>query len=168
MSGSAPAPPAGGSDPARPQGRLHRAVGIETEYGVTSAHLGETDLEDMPLTVQEAVQEVFRGTETVPSGTHRFTTAGARLYIDIGAHPEYAGPECAWVSDIVAQDLAGDAQLDAMARAANERLSPRGARVHVLKSNTDAWGATFGCHENYQIGRSAPLPLAGFIADTPS
>ena len=163
MSGSAPAPPAGGSDPARPQGRLHRAVGIETEYGVTSAHLGETDLEDMPLTVQEAVQEVFRGTETVPSGTHRFTTAGARLYIDIGAHPEYAGPECAWVSDIVAQDLAGDAQLDAMARAANERLSPRGARVHVLKSNTDAWGATFGCHENYQIGRSAPLPLAGFI-----
>ena len=91
-----------------PAGRLHRAVGIETEYGVTSAHVA-AGLDGAPLSVEEAVQEVFRDVSSPPSGTHRFTTSGARLYIDIGMHPEYAGPECVWATDAVAQDLAGDA-----------------------------------------------------------
>ena len=145
-----------------PAGRLHRAVGIETEYGVNSAHLGPGG-EGAPLSVDEAVREVFRDVASPRSGTHRFTTSGARLYVDVGQHPEYAGPECVWVSDVVAQDLAGDAVLASMARAANARLEPRGARIHLLKSNTDAWGATFGCHENYQVGRGAPLPLGGLV-----
>ena len=145
-----------------PAGRLHRAVGIETEYGVTSARLGPGG-EGAPLSVDEAVREVFRDVSSPRSGTHRFTTSGARLYVDVGQHPEYAGPECVWVSDVVAQDLAGDAVLASMARAANARLEPRGARIHLLKSNTDAWGATFGCHENYQVGRGAPLPLGGLV-----
>ena len=145
-----------------PAGRLHRAVGIETEYGITSAHLAP-GRDGAPLSVEEAVREVFRDVSSPRSGTHRFTTSGARLYVDVGQHPEYAGPECVWVSDVVAQDLAGDAVLASMARAANARLEPRGARIHLLKSNTDAWGATFGCHENYQVGRDAPLPLGGLV-----
>ena len=145
-----------------PAGRLHRAVGIETEYGVTSAHVA-AGLDGAPLSVEEAVQEVFRDVSSPPSGTHRFTTSGARLYIDIGMHPEYAGPECVWVTDAVAQDLAGDAVLASMTRAANARLESRGVRIHLLKSNTDAWGSTFGCHENYQVTRDAPLPLGGMV-----
>ncbi|WP_103061917.1 proteasome accessory factor PafA2 family protein [Actinomyces qiguomingii] len=146
-----------------PKGRLHRVVGIETEYGVTSSYLGTQVHEVAPLSVEEAVQEIFHGADSVPSGTHRFTTSGARLYVDIGQHPEFAGPECLWTSDVVAQDLAGDARLCAMAQAANDRLAARGVRVHVLKSNTDGWGATFGCHENYQVARDARLPLGGLI-----
>ena len=150
-----------------PAGRLHRAVGIETEYGVTSAHVA-AGLDGAPLSVEEAVQEVFRDVSSPPSGTHRFTTSGARLYIDIGMHPEYAGPECVWATDAVAQDLAGDAVLASMTRAANARLESRGVRIHLLKSNTDAWGSTFGCHENYQVTRDAPLPLvAGLRAGRP-
>ena len=145
-----------------PAGRLHRAVGIETEYGVTSAHVA-AGLDGAPLSVEEAVQEVFRDVSSPPSGTHRFTTSGARLYIDIGMHPEYAGPECVWATDAVAQDLAGDAVLASMTRAANARLESRGVRIHLLKSNTDAWGSTFGCHENYQVTRDAPLPLGGMV-----
>ena len=145
-----------------PAGRLHRAVGIETEYGITSAHLAP-GRDGAPLSVEEAVQEVFRDVSSPRSGTHRFTAAGARLYIDVGMHPEYAGPECVWVSDVVAQDLAGDAVLASMTRAANARLEPRGARIHLLKSNTDAWGATFGCHENYQVRRDAALPMGGLV-----
>ena len=145
-----------------PAGRLHRAVGIETEYGITSAHLAP-GRDGAPLSVEEAVREVFRDVSSPRSGTHRFTAAGARLYIDVGMHPEYAGPECVWTTDVVAQDLAGDAVLASMTRTANARLESRGARIHLLKSNTDAWGATFGCHENYQVGRGAPLPLGGLV-----
>ncbi|SPT53353.1 Pup--protein ligase [Actinomyces bovis] len=155
-------------------GRLHRVVGIETEYGVTSAYLeaqavpeehGAAEAQEVveaPLSVKEAVDELFRGVPAA-SGTHRFTQTGARLYVDIGLHPEYAGPECLWTSDVVAQDLAGDLLLSRMAQAANARLASRGARIHVLKSNTDAWGATFGCHENYQVERQVELPLGGLI-----
>lgn len=145
-----------------PAGPLHRVVGIETEYGVTSTSLGP-GAAGVPLSVEEAVQEVFRPVESPRSGTHRFTTAGARLYVDVGSHPEYAGPECLWVSDVVAQDLAGDALLADLTQAANERLAPAGVRVHVLKSNTDAWGSTFGCHENYQVARGTRLPLPGLV-----
>ena len=145
-----------------PAGHLHRAVGIETEYGITSAHLAP-GRDGAPLSVEEAVREVFRDLSSPRSGTHRFTAAGARLYIDVGMHPEYAGPECVWTTDVVAQDLAGDAVLASMTRTANARLESRGARIHLLKSNTDAWGATFGCHENYQVGRGAPLPLGGLV-----
>ena len=42
-----------------PAGRLHRAVGIETEYGVTSARLAPGG-EGAPLSVDKAVQEVFQ------------------------------------------------------------------------------------------------------------
>ena len=78
-------------------------------------------------------------------------------------HPEYAGPECVWTTDVVAQDLAGDAVLASMTRTANARLESRGACIHLLKSNTDAWGATFGCHENYQVRRDAALPMGGLV-----
>ena len=145
-----------------PAGRLHRAVGIETEYGITSAHLAP-GRDGAPLSVEEAVREVFRDVSSPRSGTHRFTAAGARLYIDVGMHPEYAGPECVWTTDVVAQDLAGDAVLASMTRTANARLESRGARIHLLKSNTDAWGATFGCHENYQVRRDAALPMGGLV-----
>ena len=50
-----------------------------------------------------------------------------------------------------------------MTRTANARLESRGARIHLLKSNTDAWGATFGCHENYQVRRDAALPMGGLV-----
>ncbi|MDC4232313.1 proteasome accessory factor PafA2 family protein [Actinomyces sp. B33] len=143
-------------------GRLHRVVGIETEYGATSAWVGGPR-DGAPLSVREAVEELFRDVSRAASGSHRFTATGARLYVDVGLHPEFAGPECASLIDVVAHDLAGDHLLRAMTAAANERLESRGARLHVLKSNTDAWGATFGCHENYQVEREVVLPLGGLI-----
>lgn len=145
-----------------PAGHLHRAVGIETEYGITSAHLDPART-GAPLTVEEAVREVFRPVESPASGTHRFTTSGARLYVDVGSHPEYAGPECVWASDAVAHDLAGDAVLADLVASACQRLADRGVRIHALKSNTDAWGNTFGCHENYQVSRAVDLPRSGLV-----
>ncbi|OKL53267.1 Pup--protein ligase [Bowdeniella nasicola] len=143
---------------------LARVVGIETEYGVASAHLSAVpDGSAPPLSAEDAVTEIFRHTPQRHRSAHHFLPNGARLYVDIGSHPEYAGAECRHLADVLAQDRAGDAILADMLAVANADLAPRGMRIHLLKSNADARGNTFGCHENYQFSRSRELPTAGFV-----
>ncbi|SEA01628.1 proteasome accessory factor A [Bowdeniella nasicola] len=149
-----------------PAGPLTRACGIETEYGVASAHLARVpDDSAPPLAAEAAVNEIFRHTPQRHRSAHHFLANGSRLYVDIGSHPEYAGAECRYLSDVLAQDRAGDAILADMLATANADLATRepAARIHLLKSNADAHGNTFGCHENYQIRRSPELPTAGFV-----
>ncbi|MDO4606334.1 MAG: proteasome accessory factor PafA2 family protein [Bowdeniella nasicola] len=142
-------------------GPLRRVVGIETEYGVATAHVQAGAHAGPPLSAEEAVKEIFRHTPQRHRSAHHFLTNGARLYVDIGSHPEYAGAECRYLSDVMAQDRAGDAILADMLATANADLTE--ARIHLLKSNSDAYGNTFGCHENYQISRDRELPVAGFV-----
>lgn len=75
---------------------------------------------------------------------------GARFYND-HAHPEYCTPECRSFADIVLQDRAGERIVEACSRTLSER---RGAKVRVYKNNTDFWGHSYGCHENYLLPRS--------------
>ena len=145
-------------------GRLHRVVGIETEYGVVSVKTGPSKFP--PLDVRDAVDEVFRPTPESRISTHNFMRNGGRRYVDIGAHPEIAGPECLTLRDLMAQDRAGDLLLERMVDAANERLeeAEAGSRIHLIKSNADSYGNTFGCHENYQVRRDHDLHLGGFVS----
>lgn len=145
--------------------RLGRVCGLETEYGVTSVYVSEdSGSEESPLDVEEAVREIFASTERAVRVPHGFLSNGARLYIDIGEHPEYAGPECLDLADVVAQDLAGDAILQDLVDIANNNLVNRGIRIHVLKTNADSWGNSFGCHENYQYGANTPISLPAFVS----
>lgn len=77
---------------------------------------------------------------------------GARFYND-HAHPEYCTPECRSLDDLVLQDRAGERIVEACAQKLSER---RGAKVRVYKNNTDFWGHSYGCHENYLLPRSLP------------
>lgn len=148
-----------------------RIFGLETEYGVVVVPTGE-----QPATpsVEEAVRLMFEGVPDFYELTNHFLTNGSRLYVDIGAHPEYAGPECDRIDDAVAADLAGDAWVSRLAAGANATLRERGveARIHVLRNNTDAVGNTFGCHENYQVSRETDfdaltLALTAFLVSRP-
>ena len=77
---------------------------------------------------------------------------GARFYND-HAHPEYSTPECASVTDLVNHDRAGERIVMACA----EHLTrQRGRAVRVYKNNTDFFGHSYGCHENYLLPRSLP------------
>ncbi|ADI66593.1 proteasome accessory factor PafA2 family protein [Mobiluncus curtisii] len=145
--------------------RLGRVCGLETEYGVTSVYVSDdSNTEESPLGVEEAVREIFASTERSVRVPHGFLSNGARLYVDIGEHPEYAGPECLDLEDVVAQDLAGDAIIQDLVDIANNNLRNRGIRIHVLKTNADSWGNSFGCHENYQYGAHTPISLPAFVS----
>ncbi len=87
-----------------------------------------------------------------PAGNGGFLFNGGRVYLDMG-HLEYCTPECASARDVVRYDRAGDALLNEAVRAL--KLEDR---VGFIRNNIDhCTGATFGCHENYSLGRKTPL-----------
>ncbi|MBM3834449.1 MAG: peptidase [Verrucomicrobia bacterium] len=77
---------------------------------------------------------------------------GARFYND-HAHPEYCTPECRSFAELVAHDRAGERILMACAQHLSEQ---RNAAVRLYKNNTDFFGHSYGCHENYLLPRSLP------------
>src|SRR3981081_383040 len=79
---------------------------------------------------------------------------GARFYND-HAHPESSTPECTNISQIVAQDKAGERILAECARRRNEKLEA-GQEVRLYKNNTDFFGHSYGCHDNYLMRRDIP------------
>ncbi len=123
-----------------------RIFGLETEYGITFTHRGQRR-----LTPDEVSRYLFRNVVTWGRSSNVFLENGARLYLDVGSHPEYATPECDSIYDVVAHDRAGEAILDRLAFAAEERLQQEGVKgtVYLFKNNTDSAGNSYGCHENY-------------------
>ena len=134
-----------------------RVTGLETEFGVLCAPAGspEAAKEDLP-DVEQAAALIFRHRPVGYRSTNLFLPNGGRLYLDIGAHPEYATAECVRVRDLVAQDQAGREILADMAERAAAGLAQKGtsARFHLLANNTDSAGHTYGCHESYSVPRS--------------
>ena len=101
------------------------------------------------------------GALPVPAGgvwgrsSNVFLRNGARLYLDVGSHPEYATPECDNVLDLVAHDKAGERILEGLLVDADRRLREEGIAgdIYLFKNNTDSAGNSYGCHENYLVGR---------------
>ena len=90
-----------------------------------------------------------------PLVSNVFLRNGARLYLDVGSHPEYATPECDSLTSLVAHDKAGERILEGLLVDAEKRLHDEGIAgdIYLFKNNTDSAGNSYGCHENYLVGR---------------
>jgi proteasome accessory factor A len=127
-----------------------RIFGLENEYGVTCTFRGQRR-----LSPDEVARYLFRRVVHWGRSSNVFLENGARLYLDVGSHPEYATPECDSVLDVVAHDKAGERILEALLAAAEIRLHEEGISgdVYLFKNNTDSAGNSYGCHENYLVAR---------------
>jgi proteasome accessory factor A len=127
-----------------------RIFGIENEYGVTCTFRGQRR-----LSPDEVARYLFRRVVHWGRSSNVFLENGARLYLDVGSHPEYATPECDVIDDLVAHDKAGERILEALLGAAEVRLHEEGisGQVYLFKNNTDSAGNSYGCHENYLVAR---------------
>lgn len=127
-----------------------RIFGIENEYGVTCTFRGQRR-----LSPDEVARYLFRRVVHWGRSSNVFLENGARLYLDVGSHPEYATPECDAVLDVVAHDKAGERILESLLSAAEVRLHEEGISgdIFLFKNNTDSAGNSYGCHENYLIAR---------------
>jgi len=129
-----------------------RIIGVETEYVIPCA---PTTDGPPPMDADHAARELFDPVVQRSRSSNVFTRGGARLYLDVGSHPEFATAECDRLEDVLAQDRAGELVMADLAERANARLAASGVpgRIHLLKNNRDAEGNGFGCHENYLVRR---------------
>lgn len=137
---------------------MNRIAGLETEYGCLT-----TDPSGHPAAIGRVRNWIFDKTRfglpdmhqrdwDEPAGNGGFLFNGGRAYVDMG-HFEYCTPECLSLIDILRYDRAGDAILVQAVR--DLRLAEH---VSFIRNNIDHYsGATFGCHENYLVRRTAPL-----------
>jgi proteasome accessory factor A len=128
-----------------------RILGLENEYGVTCTLRGQRR-----LSPDEVARYLFRRVVSWGRSSNVFLENGARLYLDVGSHPEYATPECDTLSDLVAHDKAGERVVESLVGSAEARMREEGIRgsVFLFKNNTDSAGNSYGCHENYLTTRS--------------
>ncbi len=127
-----------------------RIFGLETEYGVTCTYRGQRR-----LSPDEVARYLFRRVVSWGRSSNVFLRNGARLYLDVGSHPEYATPECDSVPDLVVHDRAGERILEGLLVDAEKRLHDEGiaGEIYLFKNNTDSAGNSYGCHENYLVSR---------------
>jgi proteasome accessory factor A len=127
-----------------------RIFGIENEYGVTCTFRGQRR-----LSPDEVARYLFRRVVSWGRSSNVFLRNGARLYLDVGSHPEYATPECDSVVDLVTHDKAGERILEGLLTDAERRLREEGIAgdIYLFKNNTDSAGNSYGCHENYLVSR---------------
>ncbi len=128
-----------------------RIFGIENEYGITCTFEGQRR-----LTPDEVARYLFRKVVSWGRSSNVFLSNGSRLYLDVGSHPEYATPECDHVRQLVVHDKAGERIIEGLVADAQERLAEEGieGEIYVFKNNTDSAGNSYGCHENYCVGRA--------------
>jgi proteasome accessory factor A len=127
-----------------------RIFGIEVEYGVTCTFRGQRR-----LSPDEVARYLFRRVVSWGRSSNVFLENGARLYLDVGSHPEYATPECDTVDSVVAHDKAGERILESLVEQAEQRLHEEGiaGTIFLFKNNTDSAGNSYGSHENYLVSR---------------
>src|SRR5512145_864793 len=127
-----------------------RIFGLENEYGITVTLRGQRR-----LSPDEAARYLFRRVVSWGRSSNVFLANGARLYLDVGSHPEYATPECDSILDLVTHDKAGERILEQLLGSAEQRLREEGIRgvIYLFKNNTDSAGNSYGCHENYLTSR---------------
>ena len=128
-----------------------RIFGIENEYGVTCTFDGQRR-----LTPDEVARYLFRKVVSWGRSSNVFLANGSRLYLDVGSHPEYATPECDDVRQLVTHDKAGERIVEGLVADAQQRIADEGiaGEIYVFKNNTDSAGNSYGCHENYLVGRA--------------
>jgi len=131
-----------------------RIFGLENEYGVTCTLRGQRR-----LSPDEVARYLFRRVVSWGRSSNVFLANGARLYLDVGSHPEYATPECDSIYDLVVHDKAGERILEGLLSSAEQRLREEGIKgvIYLFKNNTDSAGNSYGCHENYLTSRRDDL-----------
>jgi proteasome accessory factor A len=125
-------------------------IGLETEYGIHCTVDGQRR-----LPTEEVARRLFHHVVSWGRSSNVFLENGARLYLDVGSHPEYATPECSSALEAVVHERAGDRILDDLRRRTQETLLEEGidAKVRVFRNNTDFSGNSYGSHENYLVER---------------
>src|SRR4051812_356891 len=136
-------------------------MGIETEFGVTCTFHGHRR-----LSPDEVARYLFRRVVSWGRSSNVFLRNGARLYLDVGSHPEYATAECDSLHQLVTHDRAGERVLEDLLIDAEQRLADEGigGDIYLFKNNTDSAGKSSGRPQKHLIrGGGEVSPVFGVV-----
>lgn len=128
-----------------------RIIGSETEYAV-SARLINTDA--FTDNIDGIANLATNYTHPSLKQTGQFLSNGSRFYVDVGYHPEYAGPEELTFESAVTAEFAGEQLvIDALHRFLQDRekYDAIKLRKRVVDDNKETWGY----HLNFLAERDA-------------
>ena len=108
-----------------------RIFGLENEYGVTCTLRGQRR-----LSPDEVARYLFRRVVSWGAARNVFLANGARLYLDVGSHPEYATPECDSIYDLVVHDKAGERILEQLLASPSSACAKRASAASSTSSRT--------------------------------
>ena len=124
-------------------------MGVETEFSIAAFDGNGSRIH--PGLLSEQLLKKARGEFAYLSDTQNrlYLANGGLLYVDCGAHPEFATPECTTPDAIVQYIQAGDAILELLSKQLED--SPNIAEVRTFKGNVDYTNPdiTWDCHESY-------------------
>lgn len=138
-----------------------RICGTETEFGLQAYKANGGDQWNI---ANETIYSLLL--ECLPDGLYQFKqflSNGARYYLDIGEHIEYATPECSF-EEAVTYEYAGEELLLDGLNTLQENDIVDGFRLH--KRVVDSSGKFWGAHESYSYKPEfSPenQPLAGAL-----
>src|SRR5204862_8219004 len=98
-----------------------RIFGLENEYGVTCTFRGQRR-----LSPDEVARYLFRRVVSWGRSSNVFLRNGARLYRDVGSHPEYATADCDSMVQLVTHNRAWQCVFEALPVHAEKRLAGDG------------------------------------------
>ena len=128
-----------------------RIFGIENEYGVTCTFKGQRR-----LSPDEVARYLFRKVVSLGplAATSSCATAPGSTSTS-AATPSTPPPSATTSRQLVAHDKAGERILEGLLVDAEQRLREEGIAgdIYLFKNNTDSAGNSYGCHENYLVGR---------------
>jgi proteasome accessory factor A len=136
-----------------------RVFGLRSEYSIVCA-FGE----QRQLSAEEVGRYLFGPVVSGGRASSVLLRNGGRLHLDVVSCPAYATPECGSVLDLIVRDKAGERILEGLLADAGQRLRGEGitSDIHVFKSSAGRAGSSFGCQENYLVGRHGEF---GRLAD---
>ena len=110
-------------------GYPRRIMGVETEFGI-AAYDGARQV----LAPEEIARYLFRPVVAAHRSSNVYVANAARLYLDVGSHPEYATAECDGLRQLIAYDKAGERVVDDLAVEAERMLAEQSilAKVFIL------------------------------------
>ncbi|MCZ6601814.1 MAG: proteasome accessory factor PafA2 family protein, partial [Planctomycetota bacterium] len=150
-----------------------RILGLETEYALLFRP-EEGSLRPTPRKIYDALIRALEGTHITLEALYRkegrFLSNSAFIHYEAHADAfshglvEAATPECRTPLDLMTYQRAIDEILQAAARDAEKRLAAEGwfGKVLIGKNSADAFGNSYGTHENYLV-EDRPGPITRII-----
>ncbi len=136
-----------------------RFFGLRNQYSVVFSAGGQRQ-----LSPEEVGRRLFGPVVSGGQVSGVLLRNGGRLHLDVVSYPENATPECGSVLDLVVHDKAGERIVEGLLVDAGQRLREAGIAgdISVFKSNAGPAGNSYGCQEDYLVGRRGEF---GRLAD---